>query len=151
MNYKCLETGIRDIHAYLYWWDVESNLCFTQVTRNALWFIQLLYDGMIVHKCGTSSLMLSRITKFSERHKFDATHYIIVSTPLLLHLIFFNKVLYGNEVEGVHRLGTLAHRNPEFRSISDNGWALNSLCRSWPCDEMLPHPQTSVPCVILFS
>lgn len=147
MNYKCLETGIRDNTWVLvlvgcwkqFVFDTGKEECFMIHTATVWWYDcsqawHILLDAV-------------RVTKFSERHKFDATHYIIVSISLLLHLIFFNKVLCGNEVEGVHRLGTLAHRNPEFRSISDNGWALNSLCRYWPCDGMLPHPQTSVQCV----
>lgn len=117
-----------------------------------LWFIQLLYDGMIILRgtCPDHHILLDVpiLTKLFERHKIwsyslrNCLHSTVTSS-----LIFLKKVLCGNEVEGVHRLGTLAHRNPEFRSISDNGWALNSSCRYWPCDGMLPHPQTSVQCV----
>lgn len=96
----------------------------------------------------TSSLMLSRVTKFFERHKI--WRYSLrncLHSTVTLSLTFFSRVLCGNEDEGVHCLGTLTHRNPEFRSISNNGWALNSLCRYWPCDGILPHSQTSVQCV----
>jgi hypothetical protein len=89
-------------------------------------FIQLLYEGMIVHVrgiCPYQNILLDAVivTECFERHKIR--RYMLrncLNSTVTSYLVFLNKDVSHNEFEGVYRLGALAYRNPELESISDN-------------------------------